>query len=60
MYNTHSINGRSRAVAGVYGAPVQVLPVDPVCLICMCVLFIYLCYLHKFKFEVCKCPGTEN
>ncbi len=42
MYNTHSINGRSRAVAGVYG----VLPVDPVCLICVYYLFICAIYTN--------------
>ncbi len=52
-----------RAVAGVYRAPLQVVPVGPVrnSLICMFVLFIYLCYLHNVTFfQVCRCPGTET
>ncbi len=54
----------SRAVAGVCGAPGQVVPVGPVwnSLICMFVLFIYLFVLYtmlKF-FLVCRCPSRNR
>ncbi len=54
----------SRAVAGVCGAPVQVVPVGPVwnSLIWMYVWFIYLFVLYtmlKF-FLVCRCPSRNR